>query len=51
LLGEGSSKDCGGEKRSDENVLHGECNMSDQPNRVLNAQVESSKGLKEVGRC
>ena len=32
LLGEGSSKDCGGEKRGDENVLHCECNMSDQPN-------------------
>ena len=32
LLSEGSSKNCGREKRGDENVLHGECNMSDQPN-------------------
>ena len=37
LLGKGSSEDCGGEKRGDEDVLHGECNMSDQPNWILSA--------------
>jgi hypothetical protein len=38
-LGKGSSEDCGGEERGDENVLHGECkcNRSDQPNWILSA--------------